>query len=205
MAFYIYLELLRKGIQNKGCIMIKIVIIFICLVVSLNAFEREVYDNIHNAVKYKKLEILKKLSSEELTEALVYAVRAGDFDVIKALVKAGANINAYNDSDTSALYEAFRSENFNIVDYLLAKGAILNVKADYTREYHRIEPYLFKAIHNSNIRLVKNLLKYGINTNVKNKYNKTPLEYAIERKEISISEYFKNLKNMDKSIIKKLN
>ncbi|WP_419766781.1 ankyrin repeat domain-containing protein [Arcobacter sp.] len=178
--------------------MIKIVIIFICLVVSLNAFEREVYDNIHNAVKYKKLEVLKKLSSEELTDSLVYAVRAGDFNVVKSLVKAGSNINAYNDSDTSALYEAFRSERFNIVDYLLTKGAILNIKANYTGEYHKIEPYLFKAIHNNNIRLVKNLLKYGININVKNKYNKTPLEYAIERKKISISEYFKKLKNMNK-------
>ena len=193
MEFYIYLDLLYKDILIKGFLMVKI-IISICLVVSLKAFDSEDYNNINNAIKYEQLFVLKKLSPSESIESLVYAVRAGDFDVIKALIKFGTDINSYNDRDTSPLYEAFRSERFDIVDYLIANGAILNIKADYSRKYYNIEPYLFKAIHNSNIRLIKNLLKYGINTNVKNIHNQTPLEYAIERKEISISDYFKSLK-----------
>jgi len=58
---------------------------------------------------------------------LVFAAREGDFDTVKALVEAGANVNQTTNYGWTALLTATQNKNYKIGKYLLEHGADPNI------------------------------------------------------------------------------
>jgi len=59
---------------------------------------------------------------------LMRAVRAGDSDVSKDLIKRGANARLVNQRGSSVLHEAVRSDNATVVDVIIVNGGNVNAQ-----------------------------------------------------------------------------
>ena len=58
---------------------------------------------------------------------LVYAVDMADLNIIKLLIKSGANINTSDINGIYPLHVAINRKNDEICDYLINEGAFINV------------------------------------------------------------------------------
>ena len=63
-----------------------------------------------------------------LDQLVIFAVRAGDIDVLKERVNAGGRINYIDPIHGNALIEAIQKEKLEIIDYLIENGADVNIK-----------------------------------------------------------------------------
>ncbi|MBK5506076.1 ankyrin repeat domain-containing protein [Bacillus sp. TH12] len=117
------------------------------------------------------------------------SARAGELDMIKFLVESGLDINLNEGVPKSAPIAHAASEGeIGIVEYLFDNGAILDV-SDPNRNP------LFAAIYGGHLDIVKFLIKNGLDINIK--YTEKTMkdmgayEFAIERGQTEIAEYFK--------------
>jgi ankyrin repeat protein len=91
---------------------------------------------------------------------LLFAARDGDFDAVKMLVTAGANLNATTGIGETALMIAARNDRTETALYLLEKGADPNiVEAGHTA--------LHFAVARKNMDLVKALIAHKADVNVR--------------------------------------
>ena len=106
------------------------------------------------------------------------AVRSGDVDRVRAVLHAGADINALDEHGQTALMNAVYWGNLDIARVLIEAGAKLN----HTAKFHLTA--LFLAVIGNRPQLVKLLVDAGADRNIEGsegQYNLTPLEYARKR------------------------
>jgi len=88
--------------------------------------------NIDNLLKPKSekniLKYLTKLYQMEKDEKLFDASIEGQLDIVKLLIKAGADINAKNEYGDTPLIVASRYNQMDIVKLLIKAGADINIK-----------------------------------------------------------------------------
>ena len=107
---------------------------------------------------------------------LHHAVYFEHLDVVKILVKNGANLEGTNLAE-SPLQIAIARQNHAISKYLLENGAKVNA------DNHGFYPPLMNAVQDGRVDLVKLLISHGALVNVNynlNNENETPLQIAIK-------------------------
>ena len=100
-------------------------------------------------------------------------IHKGYTEIVRLLLRHGANINAIDDNDRTPLMHAIYKDSYEAALFLLEQGA----------ETHHIDvdgyTALFVAAERNNHRLVSLLLKHGANPNFRQKeYGLTPLHHA---------------------------
>jgi len=130
--------------------------------------------------------------------ALSISSMNGDLEIVKYLIKEGANVNLIDKEYYSPLYYAVDKNHIEIVKALLENGASITIEKEST--FIPIE----RAAVNSCIEIIDLLISYGVDVNSpSNYYNRTPLMLASERGEIEVVEYLlgkgadTNLKSYD--------
>jgi len=106
------------------------------------------------------------------------AVRSGDVDRVRAVLHAGADIDALDEHGQTALMNEVYWGNLDIAKLLIEAGAKLN----HTAKLHLTA--LFLAVIGNRPQLVQLLVDAGADKNIrgsKGQYNTTPLEYARKR------------------------
>lgn len=109
--------------------------------------------------------------------ALMAAVTGGWFDIVRLLVKKGANLeyqNEYSNKDTAVILAAGKGSR-NILEYLLQKDGIVN----YQNEFG--ETALMRAVSMEEIDNIKTLLAYNADTKLKNDQGLTALDIAKDK------------------------
>jgi transposase-like protein len=146
----------------------------------------------------QKVKIWTILAEHELAKQevdLITAVKNGDLEKVKDLIKKQTNINCKDKYSQTPLMWATTVGNENIVRYLIEHGADLSHKdennetaltiarnfghgeiVDILREAREIN--LIKAVKDGNLEKVKDLIKKQTNINCKDKYSQTPLMWA---------------------------
>ncbi len=103
-----------------------------------------------------------------------YAVKNGNFEILKFLVENDKKAIGYIKKSNSILVWAIRSGNFDMVKYLIDKGANIYEKFAYGKTPLHI------AVEETNLRIVKHLIEdCRANINIKDENGDTPLYYAI--------------------------
>jgi uncharacterized protein len=103
------------------------------------------------------------------------AIRSGDVDRVRALLHAGANINALDEHGQTGLMNAVYWGNVDIARLLVEAGAELN----HTAKFRLTALYL--AVVRQRPQFVKLLVDAGADRNIRGsrgQFTLTPLEYA---------------------------
>lgn len=107
--------------------------------------------------------------------ALHYACSKGFHDIVKILLKCGANPNSRDSAGSTPLIRAVANSRVVVVDYLLNHGCDIDVNAaslDGNTALHL-------ACMEANLTCAIILMKYGANLNAeKNQDGKSPLDYV---------------------------
>jgi ankyrin repeat protein len=103
---------------------------------------------------------------------LINAARAGRSAEVRALIAAGADINATNPAGKTVLMMAANFGNARIVDMLLAEGANVNTKDKQE------STALIDAAYMGNLQVIKALLARGADVNATDKNGVTALSMA---------------------------
>lgn len=102
--------------------------------------------------------------ASDMTPLIAAVERITDLDVIMALIKGGADVNALS---ARALFEAARyNNNPEIITALIKNGAYVNAKSA-KREYDGLTALMVAAQYNSNPEVITALLKNGADVNPK--------------------------------------
>ena len=143
--------------------------------------------------------------------ALNYAAMKNNLDIVKLLVKAGANLEKENDNGETPLYNAVHHNNIEIVKFLIESGANINT-AESISHYSPLHLALFcPDLHGFNVDTHKNyfniatlLIKSGANLDAETSpLHRTPLHMLINTS-IQINADFddKDAKKLNKDVIK---
>jgi uncharacterized protein len=100
--------------------------------------------------------------------------------IVAALIEAGADVNAFNNSGWTALYGASIGFHSSVVRALLAAGAVPNVSTE------RGETPLVEAVKKKHHDMVQALFEHGANVNMPDKDGNTPLLLALKDKDCSV-------------------
>ena len=103
---------------------------------------------------------------------LVRAIDSRDYDTVKRLIAAGADVNARDNYDRPLLQRAINEGNAEIVQLLVDAGADVNVR-------YRQGPPLYTAIGEDNARIVRILLDAGADANARDDNDLTPHHTAV--------------------------
>ncbi len=125
------------------------------------------------------------LADETHETALHIAVSQwqGGENVIRYLISKGANINAAGFNGKSPLHYASEKRNFSIAKLLIDSEADVKGK----------DQYQWTALHyaanrsGDDIELARYLILKGAEVNATNSYDKTPYNYAFERRNVKIA------------------
>ncbi len=102
--------------------------------------------------------------------ALMYVIHSGlkDKEIIKKLIKKGANIETKTPEGETLLFMATKNTDYEMIDFLLTQGA--NIEARNPRG----ETCTFKAIESGNYNILKLLIDNGANINTTNLVGEKP-------------------------------
>ncbi|CAC21249.1 11L protein [Yaba-like disease virus] len=115
---------------------------------------------------------------------LHYAVLTNNVEIVKLLLSKGVNVNATDRYGCSPLYYYImtKKENYEIIKLLLDNGADVNaVSSIQENVLHAFTEYGCK-----NTDVLKTIIKKTYNINSKNKWGKTPLNFAVEKDNMNI-------------------
>ena len=142
--------------------------------------------------------------------ALNYAAMKNNLDIVKLLVKAGANLEKENDNGETPLYNAVHHNNIEIVKFLIESGANIN-KAEALDHYTPLHLALFCPGYQLDLNSYKKffniatlLIKSGANLDAETSpLHRTPLHMLINTS-IQINADFddKDAKKLNKDVIK---
>lgn len=118
---------------------------------------------------------------------LGFAVFFGQPEVVKTLLKSGAEVNAASRESmkVTPLASAAAAKQTDIAQMLIAHGANVNARAASGHIP------LHEAAANGNVELVKLLIAKGADVKAKTDDGKTPLDFAIEHKRDEVIELLK--------------
>ena len=104
---------------------------------------------------------------------LIRAARAGDIATARALIEAGADVNAADDQDESAYLIATSDDHRDLLELTLANGADVNAKDRFNGTG------LIRAAERGNVEIVERLLAAGIDRDHVNVLGYTALLEAV--------------------------
>ena len=105
-------------------------------------------------------------------QPLIAAIEKDDLDAVKALLAAGADVNAKDKRGWTPLMQAASDGETDIAEALLASGASVNAKTDDGRTA------LTLAVFGGCLDTIRGLLAAGADVNIKDCGGKTALMYA---------------------------
>jgi len=117
---------------------------------------------------------------ERKEERFAKAVSAGDIDMVRLLIKKGANINVKDRKGVTALMEATGKGYIDIARLLIEKGADVNAKSD--EGLTSLMDVSFKG----NVEMVKLLIERGADVNAKENGGRTALIHTSAKGNIEI-------------------
>lgn len=117
---------------------------------------------------------------------LYQAVRYNNFEFVKILSEAGADVNFTESGETPVLTQMILNDFTNEqIEYLLIKGAL-----PYSPNKEKINEPIVSACYKKNLELVKLLVKYGADIKTLSHIEgKTTLETAVEYGDLDIVKY----------------
>jgi len=151
--------------------------------------------------------LLDSRNDNNLTPLIISSIH-GNIDVVRLLIKKGADINAGDNEGSNALHNAAASGQKEVIELLLSKGVDVNLGDNNgmtalhfvaTRGYFECGKLLvakgaevnvkerngrtplFFAVRSGNIEFCQLLIDEGAEVDIKNNYGRTPLTYAIWR------------------------
>lgn len=152
---------------------------------------------------------------------LSLATEEGHLDLVKKLLKAGAELKTYKDDlNWTFLHLAIDSENIEMVKFFLNKGIDVNLLdldgdtpfilaasigaldivkyliengADMNILNKENQNALHEAVYTGFLDVTKYLIEIGVDKNIKNKSDQTPLDIAKESEFDDIVEYLESL------------
>ena len=134
------------------------------------------------------LEVMIKQANQDTKDGyILYAVETNQIDIVKILLKSGANVDTKKPKkNTSLLHIAVENNQTEMVKLLINNKANLEAK-DHDSEYG--DTPLVLAIDNMNYEIAEILLEAGANVNVHCNVNEciAPLAYAVNNCEMDIS------------------
>lgn len=110
-----------------------------------------------------------------LRPTIMLATKSGDAELVRLLIRNGANVKAKELGNNTALHWASILGYRDIADALISAGADINAKND-----QGFSP-LHDAVFNGQLDLVKFLIRSGIRLDQRDTENKTPLRLAFSR------------------------
>src|SRR5690606_21903829 len=115
---------------------------------------------------------------------LIYASQYKYLEIVKLLLKNGANVNHRNVYGYSSLMCALKRGNFEIAKKLLEKGANPNF-------YTKIKLYssLMFVVHRNSFEMLELLLKYNVDITHKDIKNKDAFIWALKFNLVEIAKY----------------
>lgn len=122
---------------------------------------------------------------KELSRPLINTVEIRDIEMMKELIKAGANVNSKYSSET-VLMTAISKNSLEMVKELIKNGADAKHYAEYNNNL--IMWALKDDNYDVDIDIIEELIKAGINVNDKNGNGETALMLAVKRKRLDIVE-----------------
>ncbi|MCL4361832.1 ankyrin repeat domain-containing protein [Candidatus Dependentiae bacterium] len=142
--------------------------IFFIAIVSINLFAMEqrsinigkYHCSITSDSQSMESESDDKVKPGSLEKKLFEVVYSGDSEKVKALIRAGVNVNSRAQDGETALFTACKYGFKKIVKILLASGADPNIDNEYTSPIH-------EACFNCYPEIVKLLIKAGADVNLK--------------------------------------
>jgi ankyrin repeat protein len=106
--------------------------------------------------------------------------------IIKLLIRNGANVNAYSKDGRTPLHLSITWDNYDIAELLISNGADVNAgRGNYG-------PPLIEAAARGLIKSAELLLSKGADINALDKRNMTPLDWAIDYNQHQIGEFLKS-------------
>ena len=109
--------------------------------------------------------------------ALIAATKAGDITAVQGLLVAGADPDCHDAVRNTALIFAARDGRLEIARDLLAAGASVNWVDD-----ERVSPLILAAFKN-HPEVARLLLAAGADTEIRDQWGRTALDYALRRGE----------------------
>ena len=123
----------------------------------------------------EKLKSQESLALQQNVHLLKYAQYENNPELIKEMVKAGAELNTVNEDGATALHLATQHNNNAIVE------ALIELKANLNDKDQKGNTALHYAVIIKNKIASKALIAVGANPNIKNNDNKTALKIAQEQ------------------------
>lgn len=120
------------------------------------------------------------LSVQEANYLLQKGVALGDADLVRVVLKSGANVNQKFDDGMSPIWVAAFNNNREMVQLLAAAGANINSKDNDGRTI------LMWAIENNRKELAQVILASGANVNLLDNKKRTALSIAIEKNNLAL-------------------
>lgn len=122
---------------------------------------------------------------KEFSRPLINTVEIRDIEMMKELIKAGANVNSKYSSKT-VLMTAISKNSLEMVKELIKNGADAKHYAEYNNNL--IMWALKDDNYDVDIDIIEELIKAGVNVNDKNGNGETALVLAVKRKRLDILE-----------------
>lgn len=132
-----------------------------------------------------------EFTGKNYDSALYYTIIGGNFDIVKLLVKNGADVEqkmTFSSGTETALYTAAGCGSRNIVEYLIKKGAKVNFQNTIG------ETPLMHAAANGWIDNVKLLVNSKAKINLKDNEGHTALDLAKEGKYQDVADFLEGIR-----------
>ena len=121
--------------------------------------------------------------------ALVMASQYSNLEIVKVLIKAGADVNLADEYGETPLIKAAREGHPDIIKILIQSGANVNLKNHQDISPLAVLCYDTDLDTNIKLEIMKVLIDAGADVNVKDELNNTPLSLALKKGNDTIAKF----------------